>query len=294
MILGTVGGLALVIFILLHEHVLLRSHAPGESAFRGGGPKTSLAWLEDAPLEDLEQALRLNPGELTGLLDMADGDEGGVNSSHRGRLGDMYEDDARAWHSSSLKDTLMPELLSVYPNCASLYAQNKSLVTVFTTMHPSKDPIKILAQRNTIQAYKNLAPLVHGIVFTRDRYWQAEARKLGIEVIENNKLNPYGTPLLRDMYLKTFARTKSYFAAYANADILFGEGFVKSLCAVEEAVKRGMIMKRVFLTGQRLNYALKAGDMISRNSQIIKKSLPSGRAARKLNFFKSTPKTFSS
>jgi hypothetical protein len=79
-----------------------------------------------------------------------------------------------------------------YAFCANHMEKGKSLITVFTTMHPSKDALKMLAQENVLQSYANLAPLVKGIVFTTSQYWIDHAKKLGIQVITNNQLNPHG------------------------------------------------------------------------------------------------------
>ena len=151
--------------------------------------------------------------------------------------------------------------------CASQHmAKGKPLVALFTTMHPSKDPLKMLAQQNTLQAYANLAPLVHGIVFTKSVYWKEQAKKLNITAIEPDKnimLNRHGTPFLFEMFDRAFQETESFFAAYANGDILFSEDFVTTLCSVKAAINHGIIRDRVLLVGKRLNHQMSAEDRIT-------------------------------
>ena len=154
-----------------------------------------------------------------------------------------------------------------YAFCANHLEKGSSLITVFTTMHPSKDPIKMLAQQNVLQAYANLAPLVQGIVFTTSKHWIEHATKLGVKVIQNNALNPHGTPFLHDMYNKAFAATDSYFGMYANGDILFSEDFVTTMCSLKSAIDHGIIKERVLLVGKRLNHDLKLTQLITSNIQ---------------------------
>ena len=288
-LLGVVVVVALC-SVLLNDRVLTfppRPHGSGAGALRaterrgthgGGGQKGRLPIINGTTvtLEELEQALMLDPGELGELLKMSDEDAEERNDDPDNMSQDEDEDDVGSDNldeeqedhqgksdQQSADPSIKAKLSIPYPNCAALRRKNTPLVTVFTTMHPAKDPLKILAQHNTLQAYKNLAPLVHGLIFTRDRYWQDEARHLGLQVVDDHHLNVFGTPILRDMYRKAFDRTKSYFAVYANADILIGEDFVHTLCAVEHAIRTGKVKNRVMVTGQRLNYELKPTDNIT-------------------------------
>ena len=152
-----------------------------------------------------------------------------------------------------------------YKYCANHMAIGKSLITLFTTLHPSKDKLKILAQKNVLQTYATLAPLIKGIIFTSDSYWKNYAKDLGLQVIEptGQMLNPHGTPYLFEMYTKVFAISDSYFAGYSNADILFSEDFVTTLCSIKQAIEHNKIREKILLVGKRLNHQLKENHIIT-------------------------------
>ena len=124
---------------------------------------------------------------------------------------------------------------------------------------------KILAQKNVLQAYATLAPLIKGIIFTSDSYWKNYAKDLGLQVIEptGQMLNPHGTPYLFEMYTKVFAISDSYFAGYSNADILFSEDFVTTLCSIKQAIEHNKIRERILLVGKRLNHQLEENHIIT-------------------------------
>jgi hypothetical protein len=143
----------------------------------------------------------------------------------------------------------------------------KPLITVFTTMHPSKDPLKMLAQQNVLQAYANLAPLVKSILFTTSPHWTAAATELGIDVIQDNQVNPHGTPYLHDMFNRAFAATDSYFGMYANGDILFSEDFVTTMCSLKAAIDHGALRDRILVVGKRLNHPLERDHQITTDKE---------------------------
>ena len=249
----------------IDQAILIRTHQEGQ--FLADMP------LEETRLAEISEALHIERQELRRLLTIKP-----IESHTSGEVqqfGSMYSKSGQIHpkNESTEARSTSTSYINMYSDCTSRFGT--PLVTVFTTMHPAKDPLKILAQRNTLQAYANLKPFVHSLVFTRDPYWQNEAKKLGIQVEDTFEVNPYGTPLLRNMYVKAFASSQAYFAAYANADILIGEDFVQSVCAVANAIRKGVVKKRVFVVGQRLNYKLGTNDVISSDKEDHERKLSS-------------------
>ena len=156
--------------------------------------------------------------------------------------------------------------------CANNRAKNVPLLTLFTTLHPSKDPLKVLAQQNTLQSYANLAPLVRGIVFTNSQHWIKQAKRLNITVvhIDHKMKNRHGTPFFHSMFQEAYNfLPATYFYGYANGDILFSKDLITTLCSIKQAIKHQIIKERFLLTGRRLNHDLALGPhhLITSNMQ---------------------------
>ena len=96
---------------------------------------------DSATLGELEHALRLRTGELRGLLEMRDTDDDIDEIAQES----LDKPEKEAVNGADTDDPEEDQNRDVtYPNCAALRRKNSPLVTVFTTMHPAKDPLKIL------------------------------------------------------------------------------------------------------------------------------------------------------
>ena len=122
---------------------------------------------------------------------------------------------------------------------------------MFTTIFPSPDSLRTLAQENTLKALSLLKPSIHTIVFTRDERWKTFAERLGLEVETRVKSNRYDTPLLAPMYVRAF-RKNAYFYSYTNGDILFGENLITTLYVVREMIMEGKLGKKILITRKEI------------------------------------------
>jgi len=82
-------------------------------------------------------------------------------------------------------------------------------------------------QKSTYTGYKVRPRIIEQLTI--------KAARLGWNVVDLYRVSPYGVPYLKDMYSETAARFSSCkFASYVNGDIMFGEGIVETLEAVEK------------------------------------------------------------
>ena len=145
----------------------------------------------------------------------------------------------------------------------------QSLLTLFTTLSLSGNATKQLAQQTVLESFAYLRRKfgINSVVFTTSVAWTNFASFLGIDTVRDFASNRYGTPYLRDMYRQSMERHDSFFYSYANADILFTQDLVTSLCSLRssmESKKRGgLANRRVLIVGRRMNYPLQMSDKIN-------------------------------
>jgi hypothetical protein len=180
--------------------------------------------------------------------------EGEEANKYRGRGGG----EERLTHSNVLETVEQQE------------EQQPYLLTLFTTMHPSTDSLKILAQQNILESYAYLSQFsVKAIIFTDDLEWKKRATKLGITVISEHAGNRHGTPYLHDMYIQAMKKyPNSYFYSFTNADILFTSRIISTLCSLRGSIEsrdKYSLRRKILIVGRRSNYNLKKKDILSRN-----------------------------
>jgi hypothetical protein len=150
-----------------------------------------------------------------------------------------------------------------------------TLAVLFTTLiHASKgDKVKWVAQENTLVSFKNLYPHVRTIVFTKDPHWIKKTAEIStdIHVIDRFQTDAYGTPFLRDMFLRAVAFKEAAFYCYINADIVLSRPFIQTMLAVKAAIQAGALKHRIFLVGRRFNFDLKKSGYHDRPSFNIDK-----------------------
>ena len=142
-----------------------------------------------------------------------------------------------------------------------------ALLTLFTTFKESSDRNNI--QTNTILNWASLGPKVQPLVFTNlssAGILVERARKHGWIIAPLQRVNKYGTPFLKDMFRAVTKYSGSPFYGYCNADILFGDGLVKTL----EGLKRYNFNSSM-LIGRRVNVKIDPNSTLPlyRNSQIV-------------------------
>ncbi|CAG2242157.1 unnamed protein product [Mytilus edulis] len=109
----------------------------------------------------------------------------------------------------------------------------KSLLTLFTSW--SEDKGKYICRNNTINNWNLLHENVVRILFTNDAALSDRVKSMGWKVLPITKVGTTGVPILKYMFYATMAAEDSLFYAYANGDILFTDGLIKSIKAVKKS-----------------------------------------------------------
>ena len=123
------------------------------------------------------------------------------------------------------------------------------LLTLFTTAIDI-DWKKII-HNNTFRNWALLRPQVTPILYygSNDTLHQ-KALYYGWHVIKVPRSNTKGTPILKNMFMETERKFSSHFYAYANADILFDGGLIKTLEKLSYLLQN---TSQVLITGRRTN-----------------------------------------
>lgn len=128
------------------------------------------------------------------------------------------------------------------------------LLTIFTTIKETGDtPHHQLAFNIVMTNWPSFAPYVRPVVFLNftNSSLANEARLAGWDVLPLEGANEAGTPFLKDMYRTAFDRCESVFYGFANADILFDDGLVRTLLEVRSKLKE--LSSNVLVMGIRTN-----------------------------------------
>ena len=75
---------------------------------------------------------------------------------------------------------------------------------------------------------------VRGVVFTTTPSISSFCEELGLSVISNFSVNPYGLPYIGDMYNRSALLYNAMYYGYLNADILLSTRIVEALKEFEE------------------------------------------------------------
>ncbi|ELU08480.1 hypothetical protein CAPTEDRAFT_226064 [Capitella teleta] len=129
------------------------------------------------------------------------------------------------------------------------------IITLFTTFKPN--PKRLSIYQATIRNWASLGPHVRPLLYANLTLGKSDlveyALQHGWSVAQTPKENWCHTPFVNHMYMDAEQRYDSEFYSYANGDILFDDGLVRTL----NAVLNKMPQKRVLVIGQRVNYELK-------------------------------------
>lgn len=116
------------------------------------------------------------------------------------------------------------------------------MLTIFSTPKAFRGQFAVI-QENAIASWTKLKPRCQIILLGNDYGVENIAKKYGALHIPNISVNKYGTPLLPDLFKKTYKAAKFSILAYVNCDIIFTKDFT-------EGVKK-IKLARFFLTGAR-------------------------------------------
>jgi hypothetical protein len=140
------------------------------------------------------------------------------------------------------------------------------LLTWFTTF--KNVAVRQQIQLNTLTNWAKLASCcnVQPVLFSTNttRQYDVIARDAGWHVYDVPRVNDYGTPYIGDMVKFTMnvstatANQKSDFYGYANGDILFDEGLVRTLTSIKQRKTSLPAGRAVLIVGQRTNYKVEA------------------------------------
>ena len=83
------------------------------------------------------------------------------------------------------------------------------------------------------------------IVFSRSPLIASVCAKYNITVVDHYQTNPYGIPLIRDLFLQSYYLIKSRFYGYVNGDIVLSPVLFTFLTEVESRIRRGEIPPNV-------------------------------------------------
>ncbi|XP_062585432.1 uncharacterized protein LOC134247109 [Saccostrea cucullata] len=122
------------------------------------------------------------------------------------------------------------------------------VITLFTSW--SVDIEKYLCRNTTVHNWSRLKPTITPILFTNDTDLTKRVQKKGWKVHPVVKTG-IGIPVLKDMFLAAMNFSKSAFYGYANGDILFTEGLLKTVLAVENMID--VYNNTILMIGQRTN-----------------------------------------
>ncbi|XP_061169010.1 uncharacterized protein LOC133178290 [Saccostrea echinata] len=122
------------------------------------------------------------------------------------------------------------------------------VLTMFTTW--SEDAEKYLCRNTTVVNWSTMKPLITPILFTNDTDLIIRVLNKGWNVLPVVKTG-IGIPVLKDMFLAAMKLSKSSFYAFANGDILFTGGLLKTVVAVEKITN--VLNNTVLIIGQRTN-----------------------------------------
>ncbi|XP_055955970.1 uncharacterized protein LOC126816200 [Patella vulgata] len=124
------------------------------------------------------------------------------------------------------------------------------LLVLFTTW--KMDPDKTTVHTNTFLNWKQFKPHVQPVVFTNESAVIAQAIEYGWEYLPLLHMSPYNVPILKYMYIQVKHKYRSSFYAYVNSDILFDDGLIKTITAVNSAPSLPK-NKSLLIIGQRTN-----------------------------------------
>lgn len=125
------------------------------------------------------------------------------------------------------------------------------LLTLFTTFRP--DESRNVIHKNVIKNWAALGCDVSNLLYSSeiDGLWQELAVDNGWELVSVPRENPHGLPFVRDMFEDARDRSRAEFYGYSNGDILFSDGLLKTLRALDSI---RLSNDRMLIIGIRKNF----------------------------------------
>lgn len=130
----------------------------------------------------------------------------------------------------------------------------KHLLILFTTYKEIKTiPHHQFAREVALANWPSFKPYIQPVVFLNftNSSIAKRARLAGWDVLPLTRVNDAGTPFLKDMYRTVFDKYQSMLYGFANGDILFDKGIIKTLRGIQQ--KMQTLDNNVLLTGRRTN-----------------------------------------
>ncbi len=182
------------------------------------------------------------------------------------------EGTVQTWTAGCCEHVLPPQSL---PNNSCAFAGQLDTTPVdstteptlylFTVMDDRPDPLRRLAQRNTLQMLSSLkqsTPTLRVGIFVESSEWDFVS-ELGLELIRlpASSKNQHGTPRLRSLFQAAMASERSSDAwfGFFNSDIVFDRSLLATFHAVQGQIRSGLVRQRVLLVGARSNLEMSPG-----------------------------------
>ena len=130
-------------------------------------------------------------------------------------------------------------------------------IVLFTSFREREDRLKF--QSYVIKNWSALKPWITPVLFTTVRQSSLVnfAKQHGWEVLPVPGTNKYGTPFIKGMFRMAYEKyAHCDFYAYANGDVLFGMGLIKTLHTVESyyvSQPSAPFNRRPFIVGRKTN-----------------------------------------
>jgi hypothetical protein len=132
----------------------------------------------------------------------------------------------------------------------------KPLIVLFTTFDLKPNRTKHhLAHRMVLRNWAQFVPDIQPVLFTEDSCspFAKMVAAANWHVLPIPSTNKHGTPYLKPMYARVFEDYNATFYGYANGDILFDSGLVKTLKMIKTELKT--LRNNVLVVGRRHNIA---------------------------------------
>lgn len=143
-----------------------------------------------------------------------------------------------------------------------------TLLTLFSTWTRSDDMSTI--HKNTLKNWASFKPVVNPVLFTNDSVMAEEALAGGWTTLYIPRTAENGLPVLKYMYIEAMKTFDSTYYCYANSDMLFDGGIIKTLVNLAYTLGNEFLTRPVFLTGLRWNVINVSEKEISRRRNISK------------------------
>ena len=141
---------------------------------------------------------------------------------------------------------------------APVEVKPRVMLTMFTTFKSKKD--KFQTYSNTLRNWALFLPQIQPLLFIyeTDENLIKLARSLGWLVAEVPRLSKDNVPIWKYMYFAAQNHSDSIFYGYFNGDILFDDGLLNTVSAVEEYLNQ---LNKPLIIGRRTNLPLRGRDL---------------------------------